>query len=135
MNSRSNLTVKWISSHSEVLGNEKADQLATNAAKGHSSALTTLPLLFRTPLPRSTSVTKQAHNLTLQKLWADQWNCYKFFPTHVEHAYFITVYFFSSLFQGHVFYDDFSYMLHPCAGMYIHFPCFYPALYMRLYSI
>ena len=75
INNRSNLTVKWISSHSKVLGNEKADQLAKNTAKGRSSALTYLPHLFRNPLPRSTSATKQAYNLTLHKIWTDQWNC------------------------------------------------------------
>ena len=74
INNRSNLTVKWISSHSKVLGNKKADQLAKKAAEGCSSALTSLPHLFRTPLPRSTSRTKQAYNLTLHKIWTNQWN-------------------------------------------------------------
>ena len=34
-----------------------------------------------------------------------------------EGLLFISVYFFSSLFHGHVDYDDFSYMLHPCTCM------------------
>ena len=53
-------------------------------------------------------------------------NCYDSFHTHVEHVYFITIYFFYSLFQGHVFYDDFSYMLHPCTCM--HFSMLLPCL-------
>ena len=71
--------------------------------------------------------------------------CYNFLLTCVRHTFFIlirdnitlaatcaegllfiTVYLFSSLFQEHVFYDDFSYMLHPC--MCMHFSMLLPSL-------
>jgi ribonuclease HI len=68
-----NLTIRWISSHSEVRGNEAADKLAKEAAQGRSSRQTDLPHLFRSPLPVSASATKQAYNAKLNKMWAKIW--------------------------------------------------------------
>ena len=68
------LTVKWISSHSNVLGNEEVDRLAKNAAESRSSALATLPHIVRSPLPTSASAAKQAYHALLQQKWADLWN-------------------------------------------------------------
>ena len=68
------LSIKWISSHSEVTGNERADRLAKKAAEGQSSATLTLPHILRTPLPRSASAIKQAYNAQLRKTWSEKWN-------------------------------------------------------------
>ena len=72
--SATQLTIKWISSHSNVLGNEEADRLAKKAAEGRSSAIANLPHIFRNPIPISASATKQAHNALLQHKWTETWN-------------------------------------------------------------
>ena len=64
-----NLTIHWISSHSNVKGNEKVDWLAKEAAEGRSSVAITLPQLLRSPLPTSASATKQKYNTTLLNIW------------------------------------------------------------------
>jgi ribonuclease HI len=68
------LVVKWISSHSEVKGNEEADKLAKDAARGRSSRTIDLPHLLRTPLPDSASATKQAFVDGLKKRWLTVWD-------------------------------------------------------------
>ena len=68
------LSIKWISSHSEVLGNEEVDRLAKRAAEGRSSAAANLPHIFRSPLPTSASAAKQAHNALLLRKWAEIWS-------------------------------------------------------------
>jgi ribonuclease HI len=68
------LTIKWISSHSEVRGNEAADRLAKDAAQGRSSRRMDLPHLFRTPLPISASALKQDYNTKLNKIWIKTWS-------------------------------------------------------------
>ena len=55
------LTVRWISSHSEVRGNKAVDRLAKEAAKGQASRQADLPHLLRSPLPISSSVSKQEY--------------------------------------------------------------------------
>jgi ribonuclease HI len=68
------LTIRWISSHSKVKGNEDVDNLAKVAAEGRSSATASLPHIFRTPLPTSASATKQAFNTKLKAMWSVIWN-------------------------------------------------------------
>ena len=69
-----NLTIKWISSHSKVKGNEDVDKLAKDAAAGRSSISASLPHLLRSPLPTSASAIKQAFNSSLKSKWAVSWN-------------------------------------------------------------
>ena len=69
----SRLAIKWISSHSEVKGNEAADKLAKAAAQGRSSRTVDLPHILRTPLPASASATKQNYHAKLNKLWIKSW--------------------------------------------------------------
>ena len=67
------LTIRWISSHSEVKGNEAADKKANDAASGRSSRSTDLPRILRSPLPISASAIKQEYDTKLQRIWADSW--------------------------------------------------------------
>ena len=67
------LTIRWISSHSEVKGNEAADKLAKEAAGGRSSSSADLPHLLRSSLPISASATKQEYNVELNKKWQAIW--------------------------------------------------------------
>jgi ribonuclease HI len=67
------LTVKWISSHSKVKGNEEADKLAKDAAAGVSSAGADLPHILRRPLPTSASALKQGYMKELKAKWASMW--------------------------------------------------------------
>ena len=67
------LSIVWISSHSEVKGNEAADRLAKAAALGRSSRAVDLPHLFRSPLPISASATKQEFSARLNRLWKRIW--------------------------------------------------------------
>jgi ribonuclease HI/endonuclease/exonuclease/phosphatase family metal-dependent hydrolase len=69
-----NLTIRWISSHSEVKGNEAADKIAKAAAQGRSSRSTDLPHLLRSPLPTSASATKQEFTARLKRLWIKIWD-------------------------------------------------------------
>ena len=69
-----NLTIRWISGHSEVKGNEDVDWLAKEAAEGRSSASVNLPHLLRTPLPASASATKQKFTTNLKKQWSLAWD-------------------------------------------------------------
>jgi ribonuclease HI len=63
------LTLRWISGHSKVDGNEKADELAKQAAEGKSSTTRYLPLKLRRPTPVSASATKENHHKTLLSKW------------------------------------------------------------------
>lgn len=67
------LELRWISSHSKVKGNEKADELAKEAANGSSSERIRLPYILRSPLPVSASATKQAFQGKLNKKWEVEW--------------------------------------------------------------
>ena len=67
------LTIRWISSHSEVKGNKAADKIAKDTASGRSSRSTDLPRILRSPLPISVSATKQEYHAKLQRIWADSW--------------------------------------------------------------
>jgi ribonuclease HI len=68
-----NLTIRWISSHSDVKGNEEADRLAKEAAAGRSSRRVDLPHILRSPLPVSASATKQEYHKTLKEMWQTIW--------------------------------------------------------------
>jgi hypothetical protein len=68
------LTIRWISSHSKVKGNEDVDNLAKVAAEGRSSASVSLPHIFRASLPSSASAIKQDFNAKLKARWAVIWN-------------------------------------------------------------
>ena len=52
---------------------QKAYQIAKNAAKGCSSATQNPPHIFRNPLPRSASAIKQAFNILIKATWARKW--------------------------------------------------------------
>ena len=67
------LTIRWISSHSKVKGNEDADRMAKEAAEGRSSAAISLPHILRSPLPISSSATKQDFNAVIKHRWATTW--------------------------------------------------------------
>jgi len=68
-----NLTIRWISSHSEVRGNEAADKLAKTAAQGRSTRREELPHLLRSPLPVSVSAAKQKFQAILNRSWLKLW--------------------------------------------------------------
>ena len=67
-------SIEWISSHSEVKGNEAADRIAKAAAQGRSSRALDLPHIFRTPIPISASATKQEFSARLARLWTRMWD-------------------------------------------------------------
>jgi hypothetical protein len=68
------INIRWISSHSEVKGNEAADKLAKAVAQGRSSRATDLPHLLRSPLPVSASAIKQEFSAKLNRLWNKVWD-------------------------------------------------------------
>ena len=68
------LSIKWISGHSKVRGNEEADRLAKEAAAGRSSPMADLPYVLRSPLPVSASALKQDFNSRLKERWKALWN-------------------------------------------------------------
>ena len=68
------ITLRWISSHSGVKGNEKADRLAKEAAAGRSSLKDELPPLLRTKLLISAAAAKQAYVDKLKARWKEEWS-------------------------------------------------------------
>jgi ribonuclease HI len=72
--SSSKLSIRWISSHSNVKGNEDVDKMAKDAAAGRSSAMSSLPHILRHPLPTSTSALKQDFKDRLKTKWAAMWD-------------------------------------------------------------
>jgi ribonuclease HI len=88
------LTIRWISSHSKVKGNEEADRLAKDAADGRSSTRNDLPHILRNPLPNSASATKQSFNAKLKEEWAEIWNAS---PRRIRVAQFGEVFPFNAL--------------------------------------
>jgi len=73
-NLRCKLTIMWISGHSEVMGNEKADELAKQATEHRSSRLATLPPDIRRGIPISISAAKEELHQQLLRDWEEQWN-------------------------------------------------------------
>jgi len=65
--------IAWISSHSDVPGNERADSEAKLAAKGKSSDRGALPTLFRSPLPKNVAALKQHFHERLKLKWKARW--------------------------------------------------------------
>jgi hypothetical protein len=67
------MTIRWISSHSEVKGNEEADKLAKEAARGRSNRREELPHIFRSAIPVSVSAAKQKFQANLNRRWVKSW--------------------------------------------------------------
>jgi hypothetical protein len=67
------MTVRWISSHSEVKGNEAADKLAKEAAQGRSNRREELPHLLRAAIPVSVLAAKQKFQVNLNRRWVKMW--------------------------------------------------------------
>lgn len=69
VNSNLNMTIKWIAGHRDVAGNERADELAKEAAEGTSSPDEDLPRELRShkTLPHSKSAIKQAFKNDIKK--------------------------------------------------------------------
>jgi hypothetical protein len=67
------ITLRWISSHSGVGGNEHADKLAKEAAEGKASRRDDLPVLIRNGVPTSASALKQENMDCLKRRWKANW--------------------------------------------------------------
>ena len=63
------IVFRWISAHSGVPGNEKADAEAKKAAEGRSSRRDLLPSLLRKPLPKSATATKRVFRDKIMNEW------------------------------------------------------------------
>ena len=67
------LSIRWISSHDDVKGNECADKLAKEAATGRASRRADLPPSLRRTLPTSASAKNQDHMEHLKQQWKTLW--------------------------------------------------------------
>ena len=72
-NTKAKLMIWWISSHSNVKGNEYADKPAKEAAEGKTSPHKQLPPTLGEALPASTSAIKQEHLTHLKHKWKSTW--------------------------------------------------------------
>jgi hypothetical protein len=72
-NSQARITLKWISGHSGVRGNERADDLAKEAAAGRASGRADLPRILQRTLPASASAVKQEYMRHLRDMWTLDW--------------------------------------------------------------
>jgi ribonuclease HI/exonuclease III len=71
--SQATIRLKWISGHSDVRGNEKADKLAKEAAEGRASRRVDQPPFLQRTLPVSVSSCNRAHLDGLKKRWETEW--------------------------------------------------------------
>ena len=76
---RGRITIRWTPGHSDVTGNEKADEQAKRAAKGESSPPEELPACLRKPLPISKAAMRRSFK---KKLTATADNCWKESPRY-----------------------------------------------------
>ena len=65
--------VNWISGHSDIWGNMKADDLAILPAQGHSSPAVDLPPLLRKPLPLNANSEKWIYDHKIRAMWKESW--------------------------------------------------------------
>jgi ribonuclease HI len=72
-NTGAKIEVKWISGHSGVLGNERVDMLAKEAAEGKGSRCADLPHILRRKIPTSASASKQEYLEQLKLRWKEDW--------------------------------------------------------------
>jgi ribonuclease HI len=70
---RARVTIHWIPSHSDVLGNEKADKHAKRAAKGEVSSPDNLPACLRKALPISKAAMRRLFRKKLTEAAAQMW--------------------------------------------------------------
>jgi len=72
-NTKAKLMIRWISSHSDIKGNEHTDKLGKEAAEGKTSPHEQLPPTLGEALPASASATKQEHLAHLKRKWKATW--------------------------------------------------------------
>jgi len=70
---RAKLELRWISGHSKVRGNERADKLAKEVAAGKASRGVDLPPILRNTLPTSISSKNREHMEQLKRRWVTMW--------------------------------------------------------------
>ena len=67
------LKIAWIPSHSDIVGNTKADDLAYIAARGQSSPADDLLPLLRCSLPFSVEAERRNYSQEISTMWKDKW--------------------------------------------------------------
>ncbi|KAF9538328.1 hypothetical protein CPC08DRAFT_602382, partial [Agrocybe pediades] len=67
-------SIRWISAHSDVAGNERVDEEAKEAAKGNTTPTLFLPPLLRRPLPIGKSALLQKAKEARKEEWRTEWN-------------------------------------------------------------
>ena len=68
------IRLRWITAHSNVLGNEHADKEAKKAAAGASSTNGLIPPFLQSPLPSSTGPVKAQFMNQLKLEWKEKWD-------------------------------------------------------------
>ena len=70
---RAQVTIRWVPGHSDVLGNEKADEQAKRAAKGDTTAPEDLPACLRKSFPISKAAVKRQFRGKLREAAVQAW--------------------------------------------------------------